>query len=49
MVSLRGRSVVDSAEVLVFEADRRSFIIPMNSFGTQLSKEDRAEPWMGRW
>lgn len=26
-----------------FEADRRAFIITINSFGTELSKEDRAK------
>lgn len=29
--------------VLQFEADRRAFIITINSFGTELSKEDRAK------
>lgn len=28
---------------LQFEADRRAFIITINSFGTELSKEDRAK------
>jgi V-type H+-transporting ATPase subunit d len=28
-------------EILAFEADRRAFIITINSFGTELSKEDR--------
>lgn len=27
--------------LLQFEADRRAFIITINSFGTELSKEDR--------
>lgn len=33
-----------------FEADRRAFIITINSFGTELSKEDRAKlfPHCGR-
>lgn len=33
-----------------FEADRRAFIITVNSFGTELSKEDRAKlyPTCGR-
>lgn len=33
-----------------FEADRRAFIITINSFGTELSKEDRAKlyPTCGR-
>lgn len=30
-------------EILAFEADRRAFIITINSFGTELSKEDRAK------
>jgi len=29
------------SEILGFEADRRAFIITINSFGTELSKEDR--------
>uniref|UniRef100_A0AAZ3PNB4 V-type proton ATPase subunit n=1 Tax=Oncorhynchus tshawytscha TaxID=74940 RepID=A0AAZ3PNB4_ONCTS len=29
--------------ILEFEADRRAFIITINSFGTELSKEDRAK------
>lgn len=29
--------------VYQFEADRRAFIITINSFGTELSKEDRAK------
>lgn len=35
---------------LQFEADRRAFIITINSFGTELSKEDRAKlfPHCGR-
>ena len=28
---------------LQFEADRRAFIITLNSFGTELTKEDRAK------
>lgn len=28
---------------LQFEADRRAFIITINSFGTELTKEDRAK------
>lgn len=36
--------------ILAFEADRRAFIITINSFGTELSKEDRAKlyPKCGR-
>lgn len=36
--------------VFQFEADRRAFIITINSFGTELSKEDRAKlyPRCGR-
>ncbi|CAK8696147.1 V-type proton ATPase subunit d-like [Clavelina lepadiformis] len=30
-------------EILAFEADRRSIIITINSFGTELTKEDRAK------
>nr|XP_022919213.1 V-type proton ATPase subunit d-like [Onthophagus taurus] len=30
-------------EILAFEADRRSIIITINSFGTELSKDDRAK------
>lgn len=30
-------------EILAFEADRRAFMITINSFGTELSKEDRAK------
>lgn len=29
--------------LLQFEADRRAFIITINSFGTELTKEDRAK------
>lgn len=29
--------------IFKFEADRRAFIITINSFGTELSKEDRAK------
>lgn len=29
--------------MIAFEADRRAFIITINSFGTELSKEDRAK------
>ena len=31
------------SEILAFEADRRSFIITINSFGTELTKDDRAK------
>ncbi|XP_015787883.1 V-type proton ATPase subunit d-like [Tetranychus urticae] len=30
-------------EILAFEADRRAFIITINSFGTELSREDRTK------
>lgn len=30
-------------EILAFEADRRAFIITINSFGTELSNEDRSK------
>ena len=29
--------------ILQFEADRRAFIITINSFGTELTKDDRAK------
>ncbi|MEJ1276116.1 ATPase H+ transporting lysosomal V0 subunit D1 [Cricetulus griseus] len=43
-------SLLTYALVLQFEADRRAFIITINSFGTELSKEDRAKlfPHCGR-
>lgn len=34
---------LNSLSLLQFEADRRAFIITINSFGTELSKEDRAK------
>lgn len=46
-----GGSTADvMCEILAFEADRRAFIITINSFGTELSKEDRAKlyPTCGR-
>ncbi|KAK2138937.1 hypothetical protein LSH36_2215g00005 [Paralvinella palmiformis] len=30
-------------EALAFEADRRAFVITINSFGTELTKDDRAK------
>lgn len=43
-------SFLTYALALQFEADRRAFIITINSFGTELSKEDRAKlfPHCGR-
>ncbi|KAG9510465.1 hypothetical protein GZH46_00995, partial [Fragariocoptes setiger] len=38
-----GRTGEVMCEILAFEADRRCFIITINSFGTELSKEDRAK------
>lgn len=36
-------SLINPPFLLQFEADRRAFIITINSFGTELSKEDRAK------
>lgn len=39
-----GGTTADSmCEILAFEADRRAIIITINSFGTELSKDDRAK------
>lgn len=38
-----GRTGEVMCELLAFEADRRCFIITINSFGTELTKEDRAK------
>lgn len=38
-----GRTGEIMCSILAFEADRRCFIITINSFGTELSKEDRAK------
>lgn len=35
--------IQNNPDVLQFEADRRAFIITINSFGTELTKEDRAK------
>lgn len=40
---LGGSTAEVMCEALAFEADRRAFIITINSFGTELSKEDRAK------
>uniref|UniRef100_A0A4W3H4K3 V-type proton ATPase subunit n=1 Tax=Callorhinchus milii TaxID=7868 RepID=A0A4W3H4K3_CALMI len=40
---LGGTSADAMCPILEFEADRRAFIITINSFGTELSKEDRAK------
>uniref|UniRef100_A0A673M808 V-type proton ATPase subunit n=1 Tax=Sinocyclocheilus rhinocerous TaxID=307959 RepID=A0A673M808_9TELE len=41
--SLGGTTADTMCPILEFEADRRAFIITINSFGTELSKEDRAK------
>ncbi|PWN49164.1 ATPase, V0/A0 complex, subunit C/D [Violaceomyces palustris] len=48
--SLGGTTAETMAELLAFEADRRTINITINSFGTSLSKEDRARlfPSIGR-
>jgi len=47
---LGGASMEVMCECLAFEADRRAFIITINSFGTELTKDDRAKlyPRCGR-
>jgi len=47
---LGGATAEIMCEILAFEADRRAFIITINSFGTELTKEDRRElyPTCGR-
>ncbi|XP_064103697.1 V-type proton ATPase subunit d 1 [Macrobrachium rosenbergii] len=39
--SLGGTTAEVMCEILAFEADRRAFIITLNSFGTELTNEDR--------
>ena len=39
---LGGTTAESMCELLAFEADRRAFIITINSFGTELTKDDRA-------
>lgn len=39
---LGGETADVMCEILAFEADRRALIITINSFDTELSKEDRA-------
>nr|XP_033797686.1 V-type proton ATPase subunit d 1 [Geotrypetes seraphini] len=41
--ALGGTTANAMCPILEFEADRRAFIITINSFGTELSKEDRAK------
>ncbi|MBN3321050.1 VA0D1 ATPase, partial [Atractosteus spatula] len=41
--TLGGTTADTMCPILEFEADRRAFIITINSFGTELSKEDRAK------
>jgi len=47
---LGGTTANVMCEILAFEADRRAIIITINSFGTELSKDDRAKlyPRCGR-
>lgn len=47
---LGGATADVMGEILGFEADRRAFNITINSFGTELSKDDRAKlyPTIGR-
>ncbi|XP_023230850.1 V-type proton ATPase subunit d 1-like [Centruroides sculpturatus] len=40
---LGGTTAEVMCEILAFEADRRAFVITINSFGTELTKEDRAK------
>ncbi|CAH1780406.1 unnamed protein product [Owenia fusiformis] len=40
---LGGATAEVMCEALAFEADRRAFIITINSFGTELTKDDRAK------
>ena len=41
--SMGGATEEIMCDLLAFEADRRSFLITINSFGTELTKEDRAK------
>ncbi|EUB61786.1 V-type proton ATPase subunit d [Echinococcus granulosus] len=41
--SMGGATAEVMCNLLAFEADRRSFLITINSFGTELTKEDRAK------
>lgn len=41
--SLGGKTAEVMCDILAFEADRRAFIITINSFGTELSNEDRSK------
>ena len=40
-VNIGGETADVMCEILGFEADRRAFIITINSFGTELTKDDR--------
>ncbi|CAG0896675.1 unnamed protein product [Darwinula stevensoni] len=40
---LGGATADTMCKILAFEADRRAFIITINSFGTELTKDDRAK------
>jgi len=42
-MSLGDTTAENMGEILAFEADRRAFIITINSFGTELTREDRAK------
>ena len=41
--NIGGETADVMCEILGFEADRRAFIITINSFGTELTKDDRLE------
>ncbi|TGZ75041.1 hypothetical protein CRM22_000609 [Opisthorchis felineus] len=41
--AIGGKTAEVMCEILAFEADRRAFIITINSFGTELSNEDRSK------
>ncbi|XP_063900828.1 V-type proton ATPase subunit d-like isoform X2 [Zophobas morio] len=49
-LNLGGETAEVMKEILAFEADRRAFIITINSFGTELKKEERIKlfPHYGR-
>merc|ERR1719367_1967528 len=49
-LNIGGETADVMCEILAFEADRRAFIITINSFGTELTKDDREKlyPTCGR-
>merc|ERR1712037_924747 len=49
-LNIGGETAEVMCEILAFEADRRAFIITINSFGTELTKDDREKlyPTCGR-